>query len=173
VLRRRPERRVERLYRDHARSLYGFLAYRTGDRHAAEDLLADVFERVLRSGDSFDARKGSETAWLYAIALNLVRDERRRAEVHGRAMEREAREQHPEGAPAPDEHPLAAELAIALTKLSRDEHDVIALRFGADLRIEQVAQALGEPVTTVEGRLYRGLRKLRRVMTSAPTATTS
>jgi DNA-directed RNA polymerase specialized sigma24 family protein len=38
---------------------------------------------------------------------------------------------------------------------------VVALRFGADLAVDQIAAALGESRTTVEGRLYRGLRKLR------------
>jgi RNA polymerase sigma factor (sigma-70 family) len=53
------------------------------------------------------------------------------------------------------------ELGGALARLSDEEREVIALRFGADLAVAQVAEALGQPVTTVEGRLYRGLRKLR------------
>ena len=38
----------ERLYEAEAQGLFGFLAYRTGDRALAEDLLADTFERALR-----------------------------------------------------------------------------------------------------------------------------
>ena len=37
----------------------------------------------------------------------------------------------------------------------------MALRFGADLSLKEIAAAIGEPATTVEGRLYRGLRRLR------------
>ena len=40
----------------------------------AEDLLADTFERALRSRKRYDRRRGPEKTWLYAIALNLLRD---------------------------------------------------------------------------------------------------
>src|SRR5215218_7950006 len=69
----------DRLYRREAQALYGFLAYRTGDRALAEDLLADTFERALRSRRRYDRRRGSAKTWLYAIALNLLRDHARRA----------------------------------------------------------------------------------------------
>ena len=59
----------ERLYAEHAAPLLAFLDYRTGDRALAEDLLADTFERVLRSRRPFDPRRGSEKAWLYTIVL--------------------------------------------------------------------------------------------------------
>src|ERR671916_2262890 len=78
----------ERLYAAEAQALFGFLAYRTGDRALAEDLLADTFERALRARRRFDRRKGSERTWLYAIALNLLRDHARRAAAEGRALER-------------------------------------------------------------------------------------
>src|SRR5919107_5496712 len=68
----------ERLYEEHAQPLYGFLAYRTGDSALAEDLLADTFERALRARRRFDPRRAGEKTWLYAIALNLLRDGVRR-----------------------------------------------------------------------------------------------
>src|ERR671915_2159402 len=78
----------ERLYEEHAQGLLGFLAYRTGDRALAEDLLADTFERVLRARRRFDPRRGSRKTWLYSIALNRLRDQLRRREAEGRALER-------------------------------------------------------------------------------------
>src|SRR3954470_3878815 len=78
----------ERLYAAEAQGLFGFLAYRTGDRALAEDLLADTFERALRSRRRFDRRRGSAKTWLYTIALNLLRDHARRAAAEGRALER-------------------------------------------------------------------------------------
>src|ERR671914_2036859 len=78
----------ERLYAAEAAGLFSFLAYRTGDRALAEDLVADTFERALRSRRRFDRRRGSEKTWLYAIALNLLRDHARRAAAEVRALER-------------------------------------------------------------------------------------
>ena len=78
----------ERLYAEHAQALFGFLSYRTGDRVLAEDLLADTFERALRARRRFDPRKASVKTWLYAIALNCLRDSGRRRSAEGRALER-------------------------------------------------------------------------------------
>src|SRR5919202_3979762 len=77
----------ERLYAAEAAGLFSFLAYRTGDRALAEDLLADAFERALRSRARYDRRRASEKTWLYSIALNLLRDHARRAAAERRALE--------------------------------------------------------------------------------------
>ncbi len=150
----------ERLYAAEAQALFGFLAYRTGDRALAEDLLADTFERALRARRRFDRRKGSERTWLYAIALNLLRDPARRAAAEGRALERVGPAPAAGGEPADAvEHRDVVQRALAT--LSAEEREAIALRYGAELTVPEIAEALGEPLTTVEGRVYRALRKLR------------
>jgi RNA polymerase sigma-70 factor (ECF subfamily) len=152
----------ERLYAAEAPGLFSFLAYRTGDRALAEDLLADAFERALRARGRFDRRRGSEKTWLYAIALNLLRDHARRGAAEVRALERSgppARQDAPDPALAGVEH--RDEVQRALAGLSPEEREAIALRFGAELTVPEMAKVLGEPLTTVEGRVYRALRKLR------------
>jgi RNA polymerase sigma-70 factor (ECF subfamily) len=149
----------ERLYAAEAQGLFAFLAYRTGDRTLAEDLLADAFERALRARRRFNPARGSQKTWLYAIALNVLRDHARRAAAESRAY---ARATEPAGPP----DRLAAveqrdELSRALATLSGEEREAIALRFGAELTMPELAELLGERLTTVEGRVYRALRKLR------------
>jgi RNA polymerase sigma-70 factor, ECF subfamily len=150
----------ERLYEEHAQPLFGFLAYRTGDTALAEDLLADTFERALRARSRFDRRKASEKTWLYAIALNLVRDNARRRSTEARALERMPQEPHD----AADE--LTAfesrdEVRQAMTVLSDEEREAIALRFGGDMTVPEIAKLLKQPLPRIEGRVYRSLRKLR------------
>jgi len=150
----------ETLYAAHAQALFGFLAYRTGDRALAEDLLADTFEKALRGRKGFDRRRASEKTWLYSIALNVLRDHVRRAQAEGRAYERS----HEGGTDHPDpfsdlEH--RDELARAMGVLSLEEREAVALRFGADLSVPELAKVLGVELTTAEGRVYRALRKLR------------
>jgi RNA polymerase sigma factor (sigma-70 family) len=148
----------ERLYAAEAQGLFAFLAYRTGDRALAEDLLADAFERALRSRGRFDRRRGSEKTWLYAIALNLLRDHARRAAAEGRAL---GRVDEPAAADPLEGVERREALDRALATLSAEEREAVALRFGADLSVPEMARVLGEPLTTVEGRVYRALRKLR------------
>jgi RNA polymerase sigma-70 factor, ECF subfamily len=152
----------DRLWREHAPGLFSFLAYRTGDRALAEDVLAEAFERAIRGRRGFDRRKAREKTWIYSIALNCLRDHQRRQGAEVRALDRV-------GAPAALQHSDPAleraetrdEVQRALRGLSDEEREVVALRYGGDLSAKEMAKLLGERETTVEGRLYRALRKLR------------
>jgi RNA polymerase sigma-70 factor (ECF subfamily) len=156
------ERDFERLYAEHAESLLAFLVYRTGDRPLSEDLLADTFERVLTARRSFDRRKASEKTWLYTLALNLLRDHARRGAVGQRVMEKvqvgQRESPHFNAFAGVDERDA---LQRALTALSTEEREAIALRYGADMTVPEIAALTSEKLTTVEGRVYRALRKLK------------
>ena len=154
----------ERLYAAEAGGLFAFLAYRTGDRALAEDLLADAFERALRARRGFDRRRGSEKTWLYAIALNLLRDHARRAGAEARALERTGAPAEPAADAGLTALEHRDEVQRALAALAPPEREAIALRFGAELTVPEMAQLLGEPLTTMEGRVYRALRKLRHAL---------
>jgi RNA polymerase sigma-70 factor (ECF subfamily) len=152
----------ERLFEEHAQGLFAFLAYRTGNRALAEDLLSETFERVLRSRQRFDPRRGSERRWLYTIALNLLRDHARRQTHEDRLVRHVGAGTafvEPDAGLSAVEH--RDELQRALATLNEDEREALALRFGADLKLRDVARVLGEGESAVEGRIYRALRKLR------------
>jgi len=152
----------DRLFNEHAQPLFGFLVYRTGDRVLAEDLLADTFERALRGRRRFDRRKASEKTWLYAIALNCLRDQARRRGAESRALERvTAWTEGADTAPESDRIEHYDELSRALATLSDEEREAISLRYGADLTVPEIAKLTKDRLTTVEGRVYRALRKLR------------
>jgi RNA polymerase sigma-70 factor (ECF subfamily) len=152
----------ERLYEEHAAALLSFLALRTGDRALAEDLLADTFERVLRKRGMFDRRRGSEKTWLYSIALNLLRDHARRSKAGRGATERLQFERGTEP-PSRDLEQVDDRDVVGrvLGVLSAEEREAVALRFGADLSVPEIAELTGNSLATMEGRVYRALRKLR------------
>lgn len=150
----------ERLYDEHARSLYAFLAYRTGDPVLAEDLVADTFERVLTARKPFDPRRSSETTWIYAIALNRLRDVGRRSAAESRALARLSTESR-DGRNGHDAVEDRRVIMAALDAIGAEEREALALRYGADLSLAQIAKVLGKPRSTVEGRIYKGLKHLR------------
>jgi RNA polymerase sigma factor (sigma-70 family) len=154
----------EQLYAAEANGLFGYLAYRTGDRALAQDLMADTFERAFRARARFDRRRGSQRTWLYAIALNVLRDHARRAAAERRASDRIGAVA--EGTFDPRLEAVGDRDALfrALAVLSDEEREAIALRFGAELTLPEIAKALNLKLTTVEGRVYRALRKLRDVL---------
>jgi RNA polymerase sigma-70 factor (ECF subfamily) len=151
----------ERLYAAHAEGLLGFLVYRTGDRAMAEDVMADTFERILRTRFRFDARKSSEKTWIYTIALNVLRDQARRRAAESRAIDRTPMPVFGGGPAELDMVDDRDRLQRALKQLSTEEQEAIALRYGADLTVPEIARVTGERLSTIEGRVYRGLRRLR------------
>ena len=151
----------ERLYEAHARQLLAFLVYRTGNVVLAEDILADTFERVLERGGSFDPRRGSEKTWLYSVALNRLRDHARRTAAEARALERVGVGGEGGQASAMEAVEDRDTLLRGLAGLSEEEREAVALRYGADLSIREIAKIVRRPTTTVKGRLYHGLQKLR------------
>jgi RNA polymerase sigma factor (sigma-70 family) len=154
----------DRLFYEHAPPLLAFLTYRLGDRATAEDVLADTFERALRKRGLFDRRRGDLKAWLYSIALNLVRDRARRAAIEQRALSRSAAGEQKVSEELGARVVLRHTLADALQTLSEEEREALSLRYGGDLTVPEIAKMLDLPVSTIEGRVSRGLRKLRAVL---------
>jgi RNA polymerase sigma-70 factor (ECF subfamily) len=154
----------ERLYEAHAASLLAFLEYRTGNMELARDVHADTFERILKTRWRFDSRRGSERTWVYAIALNVLRDQGRRRAAEARALDRVT-------AGGSDEHWDEADrlddrdaVRRGLATLPDDEREAVSLYYGADLSLEEIARITGTRTTTIKGRLARGRDRLRETL---------
>jgi RNA polymerase sigma-70 factor (ECF subfamily) len=151
------------VYEDHVWDVYGFVAYRVRRREDAEDLTQQTFERAARAWGRFDPGRASARTWLIAIARNLVIDHFRadrpnRSWEDGGAAEFEAS--------AASSHPgasdgLSPDLDRALHLLSDRDREVIALRFGAELKGPEIAELLGLTLANVQQILSRSLRKMR------------
>jgi RNA polymerase sigma-70 factor, ECF subfamily len=154
----------ERLYEAHAASLLAFLEYRTGNIELAKDIHADTFERILKTRWRFDPRKASQKTWVYAIALNVLRDSGRRRAAEARAVDRAAvgglAEHWDEGDRLDDRDRVRRGLAT----LPDDEREAVALYYGADLSLEEIARVTGTRTTTIKGRLARARDRLRSTL---------
>lgn len=153
---------IERLFAEHSQRLYAFVTYRTGDPAVAEEIVGDTFERVVRTRRRFDREKGSEQSWIYAIAVNLVTDHQRRAGAERRAMDSAGHRTESAAADDPLAHVADRdELLRALDRLEPEVREVLALRFGADLRLKDIAKLTNRPLSTVHEHVHRGLRLLQ------------
>jgi RNA polymerase sigma-70 factor (ECF subfamily) len=145
-------------------SLFDFLARMTGDRAAAEDLVQDIFVRILKYRATF-RDGGSFETWLYRIARNARADYFRRRTVseplEGEALDR------PEPQPGPARRLEAdrerARLERALMLLREDKRELLVLARYQDLKYEQIADVLGIDVGAVKVRVHRAIRELRDI----------
>jgi RNA polymerase sigma factor (sigma-70 family) len=146
---------------DHLDDVYGYLAWFTGDRAAAEDLAAETFERALRLWHRFDPRRGSARTWLCqvarTVALDHFRSERRRTRREQLAARPERfEEQFAEG--------LSHDLEAALAVLTAGEREVVSLRIVLELDAVTAANVLGISPTNCTTRLNRALKKLEEAL---------
>jgi RNA polymerase sigma-70 factor (ECF subfamily) len=132
-----------------------------GNRELSEDVAQEAFITAYRKAKSFRGR-GAFRSWLFRIAINRARDERRR---QGRRLE-VALEVVEEAGSEPH-HGLEAgwTLARVLANLRPEYRAAILLREVEGLSYRQIADTLGWPIGTVETRIHRARIELRDALT--------
>jgi RNA polymerase sigma-70 factor (ECF subfamily) len=146
---------------EHLDDVYGYLAWFTSDRFAAEELTGVTFERALRLWHRFDPERGSARTWLCqvarTVALDHFRSERRR-------VNREELAASPEAVDCRFAEGLSPDLESALARLSAGEREVVALRVLLDLDAGSASRILGISPTNCTTRLNRALKKLEEAL---------
>lgn len=126
----------------------------------AEDLCAETFYKVYRSLYTFREAEAAFSTWLYTIARNTVLSELRKqrniqVSLHEeQSIEPEAsREETPEYALLKQEKVQLVREAIS--KLPAKQRSVIILREYRQLDYQEIAQVLGQTVSSVKSLLFR------------------
>jgi RNA polymerase sigma factor (sigma-70 family) len=153
------------LFDRHALRIYAFCFRQTADWALAQDLTSVTFLEAWRRRRSVLVGEGKIVAWLFGVAYNVVRQQRRTLRRHQRALAR-----LPALPPEPDHaddvaarvaaERRATEVLAALHRLPRAERAVITLIGLGGLSIAETAAALRVPEGTVRSRLYRARKRL-------------
>jgi RNA polymerase sigma-70 factor (ECF subfamily) len=152
---------IEALFAAHFDPIYRFASARVG-REAALDVAAEAFAQALRSADRLDPARDPRP-WLFGIASNVIRHQRRAEQRRIRAYA--AVERQFEAADTNDhadsEVFLRPRLVDALFRLDARDREALLLFAWADLTYEEIATALQIPLGTVRSRIHRARRILR------------
>jgi len=146
---------VRRLYEEHGRALLGYACALLRDPSAAEDVLHQVFLKVLRGRVVID---GEPRPYLFRAvrnaALNHIRGQAREVALGDAAMWLES----PDGS---KETSLA--LQSALRTLPDEQREVVVLRIWGELTFEEAATVIGISPNTAASRYRYGIAKLKEV----------
>jgi RNA polymerase sigma-70 factor (ECF subfamily) len=153
---------IERLYDQHAQSLFAFLFNFTRDEADTRDLLQEIFVKLAREPRLLDKVR-DERAFLIRLAHNAAIDLIRRRGVRDRTRDNFAAEIVTPFASAddPDGQIFRDELSQALGRLPEEQRAIIHLKLWEGLTFEQIAAALDIPPNTAASRYRYGLDKLR------------
>jgi RNA polymerase sigma-70 factor (ECF subfamily) len=160
--------RLAVLFERHHRRLFHYFIRLSGNRDLSEDLVQDVFVRMLRYRQTYNDGHPF-TAWMYQIARNAQIDhaQKRKAEVvpfeeAGKRVEEAVSE-----APGAEERMLRGQdigtLRRALAMLPFEKREVLVMSRYQNLKYEEIAGILGCEVATVKVRVYRAVRALGEI----------
>jgi RNA polymerase sigma-70 factor (ECF subfamily) len=147
---------LAQLFEQYYASLVRMLYRRVGDRDRAEDLAQETFARAVA------APPNNPRPWLFAVALNLVREDGRRAATRGRRLELLRGEQDtPANGPDVDleRREDTARVRAALTTLNERDREALLLR-AEGFDYEEIAATLGLAKGAIGTTLARARRRL-------------
>ncbi len=154
----------QQLFDTNYQRMYRFAYARTGDVTLSEDIASEVFAAAAQGIAKYTYTGAPIAAWLYRIARNVTADHLDRRRKRPTSSIDDVEIESPEFAPNIDN---AMDIKESLTHLSRDQQEVIALRFFNDCSLIEAAESLGKSVGAVKLLQHRALAALKKQMTQA------
>src|ERR1700722_9526940 len=156
---------IERLYDDHASSLFAFLLNFTRNVSDTRDLLQEIFVKIAHEAHLLENVR-DERAFLIRLAHNAAIDLIRRRDTRAQTKQNFAAERISAFAPAsdPDVAFFRNELSLALGELPEDQRSVVHLKLWEGWTFDAIAEALETSPNTAASRYRYGLDKLRELL---------
>jgi RNA polymerase sigma-70 factor (ECF subfamily) len=147
----------------YANRLYGYFYRLTGNAETSNDLLSEVFVKLVEKIDAYGS--GSFELWLFKIAANIFYDHLRQQQRRKKFLESHRQELQDERAePKKSDNEAFDILQAQLGQLDSQTRELILLRYYSDLSFKEIARMRKEPIGTVLSKVHRGLAKLRELM---------
>ena len=149
------------LYRATVSDVYAYVATIVGHGGAAEDVVAAAYERAYRKRRTYDARRGSQRAWVFGIARNAALDELRRRKRTVAVPVEALADEDAEAAEIESDAVRRATVRAAVAALDPRDRELIALKFHGGLTNAELARVLSTTESNAGTRLHRAVAKLR------------
>jgi len=144
--------------------LHFFFRMLNGDRPKAEDMLHDLFMKIIEKPESFDENKKFNT-WFYTLANNMVKNEYRSRQVrseHEKQTIAQCTNLFELNGESFDRQLFDNRLQSELDRLEIDAKTIFNLRFTEEMSIKQIAEIMNCPEGTVKSRLFYLTKQLSK-----------
>lgn len=151
------------LYDRHFQQIYRFVYSRVREQTAAEDVTSEVFMKALKAIPRYQDTGRPFAAWLYQIAVNAIAD-RYRMQRPSQPLE-DFHDLAVMGPPLEEEavhHDEMQRIWFLIEQLPAQQRTALILKFQEDMKIEDIAVAMGKSSGAVKLLIHRGVSKLRQ-----------
>lgn len=130
-----------KLYRKYSEGVYRFVRYRVNTSMDAEDIVSDVFFKVLKKLKTYDPQYAFST-WIYRIARNAVIDfyRKRKIDVDIEQIAEIAETVEPQG----ERVDVKMHVEHIMKQLNKDERILLTMRYVDDMAYKDIAKATGK-----------------------------
>ena len=153
---------LEQIYAMYSGKVMGYIMARVRHRADAEDLCADVFEKVFRKIDGYDRDKAALGTWIFTITRNTVIDHYRKTKPTEEIDESIPADTAVESSILEEES--LSELAGALRNLPQELQDIVVLLYYDRKPMTEIAQMMHLSYGAVKLRHQKALTMLRKLM---------
>jgi RNA polymerase sigma factor (sigma-70 family) len=158
--------RMGLLFERHHRSLHGFLFRMTGQREASEDMVQNVFYRMLRYRHTFNG-SGEFRTWMYHLARNVLKDHMKKNKGNAAQLSTEGLEERIGSGPSPvdliEKKQEWNALLNAMEDLSSENKEILILSRFHDLRYHEIARIMDMTEGAVRVRIHRAIHHLKNI----------
>ena len=150
----------------YASRCYGYFYRLTGNRTKSDDLLSELFVKLLGKIGSYSGHSTAQfTGWLFRIASNLFYDDLRHRQRQQKLLENKIAETagHNKSQTEADRR-IFDKLQVKLEMLDTETAELLMSRYYSDLSFKELAKMRKEPIGTTLAKVHRGLKKLRKLM---------
>jgi len=141
--------------------IYRYIAFRVNEPQQVEDLTSEVFLRLLSALHDRHAPQNTLRGWLYGVASNLVKEHYRQKKRANLTLLVETIPENGRSLSQQVDHKLLGEKLLDLMKdLTKDQQQVLALRFGFEMPIREVAELMGKSEGSVKMLQARAIASL-------------
>ncbi len=164
-LRRLDPQEISAVFDRYYPEVFRFVRYRLDDEHTAEDIASEVFVRLLEAVKTGRGPQSNLKAWLLGTASHITTD-------HLRKKYRRPTDQLPETVADANPGPAMEyehqehehHLKSALSTLTEEQQNVLALRFSQAHSLEETASLMRKNVNAIKQLQFRALAALNRAL---------
>ncbi len=165
-LQRRDQSAVAQVYERYFAPLYQFARLKVGDKSLAQDIVSEVFVTLIESLGKRSAPRENLRGWLFTVARHAAY----RSYGQARPLPLEEVEEWMPSTHETDPSILFGDavpierVRHALRMLARDHQEVLLLRFGQHLSLQETADVMGKTTSAIKSLQFRAVETLRSIL---------